>query len=107
MTVLSWQDVAARKRQEIVDSIPPEWIIPTKLLPSDSQKDVTTFPSQSGWFTTEELTITGSTASQILEKTTTGIWTAEAVTRAFCKRAAAAHQLVSIFTYYPSITSVN
>lgn len=100
MTVLSWQDISARKRQDILDSIPPEWMIPTDLLPPDSQKDVTTFPSQSGWFTLEELEITGSTASQILEKTTTGIWSAEAVTRAFCKRAAAAHQLVCIVHPY-------
>lgn len=95
MTVRSWQEISASKRKEISDSIPSEWLIPAHLLPADSQDDVTTFPSQSGWFTAEELDITGSSASQILEKTTTGAWTAEAVARAFCKRAAAAHQLVS------------
>ncbi|KAL1956424.1 hypothetical protein VTO42DRAFT_7310 [Malbranchea cinnamomea] len=95
MTVLPWQEIAARKRQDLLDSIPQEWIIPSELLPPESQHDVTTFATESGWFTAEELEITGSSASQILEKTTTGAWTAEAVTRAFCKRAAAAHQLTN------------
>jgi amidase len=94
MTVISWEDVAAAKRKQLLDSIPREWIIPEDIFPPDSEVDVTKFPRESGWFTESELEITNSTASEILEKTTTGKWTAEAVARAFCKRAAAAHQLV-------------
>lgn len=94
LTELTWEAVGATKREELLSSIPPEWIIPADISPPHSQTDVTSFPQTSGWFTPPELEITGSTASEILAKTTTGIWSAEAVTRAFCKRAAAAHQLV-------------
>ncbi|ODH25178.1 hypothetical protein ACO22_05227 [Paracoccidioides brasiliensis] len=90
----SWEAIAAAKREELLSSIPSEWIIPQEIFPPESQADVTNFPEKSEWFTADELEITSSTASEILQKTATGVWSAEAVTRAFCKRAAAAHQLV-------------
>lgn len=92
---LPWELVAGAKRDALLASIPPEWIIPANIFPPESQLDVTTFPKQSGWFTPAELDITGTAAPQILKKIAAGVWTAEEVTRAFCKRAAAAHQLVS------------
>lgn len=90
----AWEDIAAKKRQELSDSIPQEWRIPADKLPPDTQLDVTGFPEQSGWFTSEELEITNTPAAQLLEKLKARQWTSEKVTRAFCKRAAAAHQLV-------------
>ncbi|KAK2740133.1 hypothetical protein FQN57_006248 [Myotisia sp. PD_48] len=95
MTQSKWQGISASKQKAVIESIPSEWLIPASSLPSDSQLDVTSWPEQSGWFTKAELEITSSTAPQILEKTTSGAWTAEEVTRAFCKRAAAAHQLTN------------
>ncbi|OAX77945.1 hypothetical protein ACJ72_07751 [Emergomyces africanus] len=92
---LTWEAVAAAKREDLLSSIPSEWIIPAESFPPESQTDVTSFPEKSGWFTPSELEITGSTASEILARTTTGVWSAEVVTRAFCKRAAAAHQLTN------------
>ncbi|KAH7055667.1 acetamidase [Macrophomina phaseolina] len=91
----AWEDIAAKKRQALLDSIPEEWRIPADKLPPDTQLDVTGFPEQSGWFTPEELEITGTPAAQLLEKLKSREWTSERVTRAFCKRAAAAHQLTS------------
>ncbi|EEH20415.1 hypothetical protein PABG_02674 [Paracoccidioides brasiliensis Pb03] len=91
----SWEAIAAAKREELLSSIPSEWIIPQEIFPPESQADVTSFPEKSEWFTADELEITSSTASEILQKTATGVWSAEAVTRAFCKRAAAAHQLTN------------
>ncbi len=90
----TWETLAAQKRQALLDSIPEEWRIPQDLLPPDDQEDVTGFPETSGWFTPEELTITGLTASELLPKLASGELKSEAVTKAFCKRAAAAHQLV-------------
>lgn len=90
----TWEEVSAKKRQAVLAAIPAEYKLPK--LPSDSQLDVTTFPRESGWFTEQELAITESTATQILEKIHARTWTSEEVTRAFCKRAAAAHQLVSV-----------
>ncbi|KAK8851274.1 fatty-acid amide hydrolase (amidase) [Apiospora arundinis] len=95
MKVDSWEQVAARKRKAVLDSIPAEWIIPDHLLPPKTQDDVTTFPETSGWFTAEELAITNSEALELLPKLASGELKSETVTRAFCKRAAAAHQLTN------------
>jgi len=87
----SWQDAAAKKREAISALIPAEWRIES--LPSvEEQVDVTEYVKQ--YLSEAELAITESDANQIVEKTTTGAWSAEEVTRAFCHRAALAHQLV-------------
>jgi amidase len=93
---MTWETIAAQKRQAIRALIPEEWVIPSDILPPDSQLDVTGFLKQSGWFAKRELEITSTPAPQILVNIATGSWTSEEVTRAFCKAAAAAHQLVSI-----------
>ncbi|ORY14143.1 acetamidase [Clohesyomyces aquaticus] len=90
-----WNEIAAAKRGALSKSIPPEFRIPQHLLPPDTQLDVTSFPKDSGWFSEAELEITSSTCSAILEKIASQTWTAHDVTRAFCKRAAAAHQLTN------------
>ncbi|KAI0527721.1 amidase [Xylaria bambusicola] len=91
----TWETIAAQKRQALLNSIPEEWRIPDHLLPPESQVDVTGFPEISGWFTQEELDITNATALELLPKLASGSLRSETVTRAFCKRAAAAHQLVN------------
>lgn len=90
----TWEALAAKKRQELLNSIPEKWRIPIHLLPPESRDDVTGFPESSGWFTQEELEITNSTAVELLPRLASGHLKSETVTRAFCKRAAAAHQLV-------------
>ncbi|EGX89098.1 acetamidase [Cordyceps militaris CM01] len=90
-----WENIGARKRALLSASIPEEWRVPATLLPPDAQDDVTTWPATSGWFTQAELDITEQTATQLVAKLTTGALSSETVTRAFCKRAAAAHQLVN------------
>lgn len=89
-----WEVAAARKRETLAASIPSEWRVPKDLLPPDSQEDVTGWPKTSGWFTPEELAITDSTAADLLPKLASGALKSVDVTKAFCKRAAAAHQLV-------------
>ncbi|KAI8627357.1 amidase [Xylariaceae sp. FL1651] len=91
----NWEALAARKRQDLLDSIPKEWRIPSDLLPPESEEDVTGFPEKSGWFTQEELMITGLTALELVRRLAAGDLKSETVTRAFCKRAAAAHQLTN------------
>ena len=90
----NWESIAANKRAALSDKIPSQYRIPEHILPPPSQLDVTAFPKESGWFTTEELEITESTATAILSNIASRAWTSEEVTRAFCKRSAAAHQLV-------------
>ena len=87
----SWQDAAATKREAISALIPAEWRLDST--PSvQEQVDVTDFIKQ--YLSEEELAITESDADRIVAKTTSGAWSAEKVARAFCHRAALAHQLV-------------
>ncbi|ROW14069.1 hypothetical protein VPNG_04082 [Cytospora leucostoma] len=91
----TWEEIGARKRASLLASIPKEWLIPSELLPPASQDDVTTWPESSGWFTPDELAITNLTASELVPKLASGALRSVDVTRAFCKRAAAAHQLLN------------
>lgn len=80
------------------NSIPSEWRIPKDKLPPPEQKYVTDFPATCGLLTDAELTITDSYATEIVKKIADGEWKAEDVTRAFCKRAAVAQQVVSLYS---------
>jgi len=95
-TTKPWQEIAAEKQKLLLASIPQEWIIPSELKPSEDILDVMTFPKSSGFFTEDELAITASSASTIVDQISKGVWTAEKVTLAFSKMAAVGHQLVSI-----------
>jgi amidase len=90
----AWAQIAANKRAALLASIPEEWIVPQKLLPPESQDDVTGWPEASGWFTAQELQITGLNATELLQKLASGELSSVDVTKAFCKRASAAQQLV-------------
>lgn len=88
----SWEERAADKRKRIDDSIPKEWRI-QNLPQGDSVLD---FPQKSGLLSSQELAITQSSASDLVKRLAAGELKAVDVTVAFCKRAALAHQLVSI-----------
>ncbi|KAH7080113.1 amidase signature domain-containing protein [Paraphoma chrysanthemicola] len=90
-----WEKIAAAKRAALAEAIPKEYRVPEQQIPPESQLDVTSWPKESGWFSPKELEITDSTAAQILEKIASKAWSSEEVTRAFCKRAAAAQQLTN------------
>lgn len=88
----SWQDRAEQKRESILAAIPSAWRIEN--LPSvEEKKDVTGAYIRS-FLSDSEVEITETDAVDIVKKTTTGQWKAVDVTRAFCHRAALAHQLV-------------
>ncbi|GAO15388.1 hypothetical protein UVI_02010510 [Ustilaginoidea virens] len=91
----SWELIASEKRQALLASIPEEWRIPPGLLPPEAEDDVTNWPETSGWFTPDELAITNSTASELVPRLASGELSSAAATMAFCKRAAAAHQLTN------------
>ncbi|KAK5119961.1 hypothetical protein LTR85_007037 [Meristemomyces frigidus] len=95
---LDWTDIAAKAQTKLINSIPAEWRIPHDKLPPDEQLDVTGFPRQCGLLTDAELKITESFATEIVGAVAAGEWTAEEVTRAFCKRAAIAHQVTKCLT---------
>ncbi|KAF2713965.1 amidase [Pleomassaria siparia CBS 279.74] len=88
----SWQQRAEAKHNAILAAIPEQWRITNP--PIEEQVDVTgSYVHQ--YLSEREIEITETTANEIVKMTTTGKWKAEEVTRAFCHRAALAHQLLS------------
>ncbi|PLB55430.1 amidase [Aspergillus steynii IBT 23096] len=94
MTHAGWQQLAAAKRQSILDAIPEKWRIQSPIPTAEELRDVTG-PYIQQFLTPREIEITETDALGITEKTTSGTWSAVEVTEAFCHRAALAHQLVN------------
>jgi amidase len=90
----SWESKAADKKSRLKATIPQEWRL--KSLPTE--ENVMGVPKSSGILTADELAITESTAVDLVSEMAAGKLTSVAVTTAFCKRAALAHQLVGCKT---------
>lgn len=88
----TWEDRAADKRKRIDESIPSEW----KIQNHPQEDSVFDFPAKSGLLSRQEFAITQNSASDLVKKLAVGALKAVDVTIAFCKRAALAHQLVSL-----------
>ena len=88
----SWKDIAAAKRESILESIPLKWRI-SQIPSSEEQKDVTG-PFIRQFLTEKEIKITETDAVGIASQVSSGSWNAVEVTEAFCHRASLAHQLV-------------
>lgn len=89
---MAWQNLATAKLEAINGSIPDKWRIST--IPSVQEQRDVTGASISIHLSKREIEITETDAVGIAAKTTTGQWSAEEVTTAFCHRAGLAHQLV-------------
>ena len=89
---MGWEEIAADKKERIEKTIPDEWRIKSK----DVGDSVMDYPAKSGIMSDEELAITNSTAVDLVAKLAKGQLKSVDVTRAFCKRAALAHQLVIV-----------
>lgn len=87
---MGWQEIAADKKARITASIPQEW----RLKSAPTELSVMAYPKESGIMNADELDITESSATDLVAKMAAGKLTSVAVTTAFCKRAALAHQLV-------------
>lgn len=90
----TWQDKAQSKRESVLSLIPPEWRIPGPVPSVEEQVDISG-PYIEQFLSAREVELTTTDAVKIVERTSTGQWTAEEVARAFAHRAALAHQLVS------------
>jgi amidase len=102
---MDWKLYAAQKRNSILELITPEWKLPVPIPSPSEQKDVTGKYVQQ-FLTSREIEITETDAVGIVQKTTSGAWTAQEVTEAFCHRAALAHQLVSQISFYEVIANM-
>ncbi|KAF7885333.1 uncharacterized protein EAF01_011398 [Botrytis porri] len=103
-TVSIWQAIATRRQQEILSSIPSEWILPADLFNSKRPLDLV---KTCGLLSERDIKIVYSTAVDLLEKMRTREYTAVEVTSAFCKASAVAHQATNClaWTMYPSALS--
>ena len=93
--------MAAAKVQSRLASIPAEWHLPASILSTVNENtgtDVRSIPASCHILTPGELEITATPVAQVLAKLQCRAWTSEAVTTAFCKRAAIAHQLTNCLT---------
>lgn len=92
MTVTAaWDKIAADKRAARDALIPKEWLIEV----GDDVVDVMDVPAKCGVLSAAELDITELDAPTLVKKMVAKELSSEAVTTAFCKRAAIAQQLVS------------
>ena len=103
---MTWEDIGKQARAKLLESIPPEWRLPEDKLPPADQANVLDVPFNSGLFTEHEILITTSSATHIVQAIASGEWKSIEVTRAFCKRAAVAHQLVRCIHRYQMCASL-
>jgi len=88
-----WKQIGADYAAGVLSKIPQEWRI--KDIPSiDSQPDVTGKYIQQ-YLSAREIEITETDAVGIVTQTSSGKWKSVDVAKAFCHRAAIAHQLVN------------
>lgn len=93
---MDWQTVAKAKFDSIFASIPEEWRLPNAFASSEQPQDITG-PFITKHLTRREIEITETSAVDIVAKTSSGLWRAEEVTKAFCHRASLAHQMVGFY----------
>ncbi|TVY56326.1 Acetamidase [Lachnellula cervina] len=91
---MDWQTLAKTKRDSINALIPVSWRLPSPTPPATKQRNVTGKYIQQ-FLSPREVEITETDAVGIVKQTTVGLWTALEVTKAFCHRAALAHQMVN------------
>ncbi|KAH8698553.1 amidase signature domain-containing protein [Talaromyces proteolyticus] len=89
----SWEETAAKKRDQLFHKIPTEWVLPKEIL--DRAKDRLNL---TGSFLEELLDshtrrITSLDSVELVDAVSNGSFTAVQVATAFCKRTAFAHQL--------------
>ncbi|KAL9004650.1 MAG: hypothetical protein Q9188_002541 [Gyalolechia gomerana] len=88
-----WQTLGKAKLESINESLPKTWRVES-LPTNEEQQDVTgNYIRQ--YLSKDEIEITEASATTIVERTSSGQWTVEAVTKAFCHRASLAHQLTN------------
>ncbi|OAG08186.1 amidase [Paraphaeosphaeria sporulosa] len=91
-----YRTIAAEKQIERQSKIPEEWLLHESYHGLSNLIDI---PTTCGILSVLECHITSShDATSLLEKLRSGVWSAEQVTIAFCKRAAIAHQLTNCLT---------
>lgn len=87
---MTWQETAEKKRQSVLSQIPPEWILKDK--PSDVRN---TDEYLNSVLPADENEITHKSLIQLVGDIKSKTLTSYEITKAFCHRAALAHQLIN------------
>ena len=88
-----WKKAGKNKAESVLNLIPQEWQL-EKIPSKEEQRDVTG-PYIEQFLSKQEVEITTTGAVGIVANTTSGKWKSVDVAKAFCHRAALAHQLVN------------
>ncbi|KAG0646116.1 amidase [Hyphodiscus hymeniophilus] len=96
MDPLTWAAVAGRRQDEINNAIPEPYRLTTTLLEACN---LIKLPETCGILEERELKITSHTATELLKLLHNETYTAVEVTKAFCKRAAVAHQATNCLAW--------
>jgi amidase len=91
----SWEAKAAAKRASTLAKIPPEWLLDKKEIEKGLKQRNLTGPFIEQYLSPEEVAIIHQGSTTLVEKIRERELSAVQVTRAFCKTAAIAHQIVS------------
>ena len=91
----TWQEKAEAKRAKTKSKIPEEWTLNKDDLAAAKEQRQLSGPFIESFLDGRELEITSNDSVPLLAKIRSGHYTALQVTKAFCKRAAIAHQIVS------------
>ena len=97
MSLRAWENKAAAKRASVLKAIPSSWRLSSDHVPSDRDCPNVVQLAR-GYLSEDELIMTETAPMDTLAHIHAGIWSAEDVVRAFCHRAAVAHQLVNCLT---------
>ncbi|KAJ7132211.1 general amidase [Mycena epipterygia] len=93
---MAWREKSAAKRASLAALIPDDLKLP--ILPAPDVLNVTKYPLDAV-LSPRDLEITDTAdVGVLLDKMSSGAWTATEVTTAYCKRALVAHQLVNCLT---------
>ncbi|CAH0027283.1 unnamed protein product [Clonostachys rhizophaga] len=97
---MAWKEIAEAEKSRIDNTIPQEWRVSI----AQDRSNFETLPRNSKILTDSEIEITESPAVDLVRELATGKLTSVAVTTAFCKRAALAHQLTNCFhDFFPEL----
>lgn len=100
----NWKQKGLHKKKAVESLIPTEWLLPlsiTSKISETSLTNVLSIPKSSGLLSELEIKITEDyTVKQLLAAIHSGSLSSLEVTKAFCKRAAIAHQLTNCCTEF-------
>ncbi|ROV88735.1 hypothetical protein VMCG_10067 [Cytospora schulzeri] len=96
----NWEEIAKISLDIRDKSIPKQWLLDPEKLPGTGTVTVLGIPAESGALTAEDITITESDVSELLEAYKSSKWTVRQVVTAFLKKAVIINQLTNFITEF-------